>query len=136
MTNLAEEKKSTVIEELLGYISQTHSLKSKVLGGVLGDVCILYRLVEHVMPSILHNLPEAETSGYSFFHNDLSQHNNLVDEDTLKINAIIDWEYAGFYPAEFDYPFYLRKGPSVALGEEIGDTPKLLEFLNKLKICD
>ena len=43
----------------------------------------------------------------------------LVDETSLKINAIIDWEYAGFFPTEFDGKFYLRPGPSAALqGEE------------------
>ena len=31
-----------------------------------------------------------------FCHNDLSANNVIVDPKTLKIAAIIDWEYAGF----------------------------------------
>jgi len=133
MAELAEEQKATVMEELEGYIEQMHSLKSKVLGGVLGDVCIPFRLIDHVDLFIFHNLPEAETAEYVFCHNDLSQHNILVDKETLKINAIIDWEYAGFFPLEFDSPFYLRSGPSVAIGDEVDDTAKLLGFLRELE---
>ena len=47
--------------------------------------------------------------------NDLSQHNILVDEMTLKVNAIIDWE---FYSPELEGKFYLRPGPSVAFDGE------------------
>jgi len=133
MAELTEEEKATVIKELQGYINQMHSLRSKALGGVLGDVCIPFRLIQHVNPDVFHNLPEAETPEYVFCHNDLSQHNIIVDEETLKINAIIDWEYAGFFPTEFDSPFYLRKGPSVAIGDEVDDTDKLLEFFDALK---
>ena len=37
-----------------------------------------------------------------FCHNDFSTHNVIVNPSTLKVNAIIDWEYAGFYPVEFE----------------------------------
>lgn len=56
-----------------------------------------------------------------FCHNDLSMNNVIVDPGTLKIKAIIDWEYAGFYPSEFEFPFYQRLGPSVALESEADD---------------
>ncbi|KAI2368407.1 hypothetical protein LOY91_004520 [Ophidiomyces ophidiicola] len=41
-------------------------------------------------------------------HNDLSPHNILVDptDDSFPITAIIDWEYAGFFPAEFELPLW------------------------------
>lgn len=39
-------------------------------------------------------------------HDDLSQHNMVVDPQTLKIRAILDWEYAGFYPGYFEGPFW------------------------------
>ncbi|KAJ3494240.1 hypothetical protein NLG97_g4211 [Lecanicillium saksenae] len=75
------------------------------------------------------DLRHAPGDDYVFCHNDMSQHNVIVDPDTLKVKAIIDWEYAGFFPAYFDYPFYLRPGPSVALGGEFDDSQLLLEFL-------
>jgi len=40
----------------------------------------------------------------------VSQHNIVVDEKTLKITAILDWDYTGFYPMEFEGAFYKRPG--------------------------
>lgn len=67
-----------------------------------------------------------ETEDLVFCHNDLSTHNIIVDPETLKINAIIDWEYAGFYPKEFEGMFFKRPGPSVALKGEVDDENTLL----------
>ncbi|KAH6635196.1 phosphotransferase enzyme family-domain-containing protein [Chaetomium sp. MPI-SDFR-AT-0129] len=54
---------------------------------------------------------------YVFCHNDLHQNNILVDPSTLKITAILDWEYAGFYPAWVECPAacYTRLGDCVGL---------------------
>lgn len=65
---------------------------------------------------------------YVFCYNDLSQYNVIVNLDTLKINAVIDWEYAGFYPACFEWPFYTRLGPSIAGIDEVDDSFELLKF--------
>ena len=35
-------------------------------------------------------------------HNDLGQSNIFIDPNTNKIRAIIDWEYAGYYPPVFE----------------------------------
>lgn len=59
----------------------------------------------------------------------VSIQNTIVDPVSLKIRAIIDWEYAGFYPAFFEREFYNRLGPSVALDGEEDDTEKLQDFL-------
>ena len=64
-----------------------------------------------------------------FCHNDFSTHNTIVDPDTLKVNAIIDWEYAGFYPPEFEGMFFRRPGPSVALEGEANDEDLLLDIM-------
>jgi len=45
---------------------------------------------------------------FVFCHNDLGQHNILVDPDTFQITAIVDWEYAGYYPPESEYPLWLK----------------------------
>lgn len=50
----------------------------------------------------------AHNTDFVFCHNDLSQHNILVDPDTLEITAIIDWEFAGFYPEYFEYPLWKK----------------------------
>ncbi|KAJ5106051.1 hypothetical protein NUU61_003398 [Penicillium alfredii] len=66
---------------------------------------------------------------YNFCHNDLSQSNILVDPETLKIRAIIDWEYAGFFPKSFEGLFYKRMGPSVAFNGEPDDAAELLQSM-------
>lgn len=66
---------------------------------------------------------------FVFYHGDLSQHNIIVDPQTLKIRAIIDWEYAGYFPEYFEKAFYKRQGPSVALDGEVDDSAKLLQFM-------
>lgn len=43
---------------------------------------------------------------FVFCHNDLSQHNIFVDPGTFDITAIIDWEFAGFFPIKFEIPFW------------------------------
>ena len=39
-----------------------------------------------------------ETAEYIFQHGDLAAHNILIDEGTLEVKALIDWEYAGYFP--------------------------------------
>ena len=143
---LPEEKKAEVIEELEGYIKEMHALTSNVMGGLLGpdDPVILPYRIGDTLPedvAITQRYHKADSSGsqekkepFVFCHGDLSQHNVMVDEKTLKITAIIDWEYAGFFPVEFEAPFYLRPGPSVALEGEVDDVPNLLEMLEYWKL--
>ena len=53
-----------------------------------------------------------------------------VQHHTLKIKAIVDWEYVKFFPVYFEASFYKRPGPSSALSDgEVDDIPKLLQFL-------
>lgn len=81
-----------------------------------------------------YTLRPRETDELVFCHNDLSPSNIIVDPDTLKINAIIDWEYAGFYYESFESPFYRRNGPSVAIGDEVDDADELASILHGEKI--
>lgn len=39
-----------------------------------------------------------QTPDYTFQHGDLAAHNIMIDAATLKVKALIDWEYAGFFP--------------------------------------
>lgn len=70
-----------------------------------------------------------ESKDLVFCHNDLSTHNVIVDPETLKVKAIIDWEYAGFFPEEFEGMFFRRPGPSVALEGEFNDEKQLLDIM-------
>jgi hypothetical protein len=51
-----------------------------------------------------------ESEELVFCYNDLSTNKVIVDPETLKVNAIIDWEYAGFYPAQFEGKFFRGEG--------------------------
>ncbi|KAK0722279.1 hypothetical protein B0T26DRAFT_749700 [Lasiosphaeria miniovina] len=81
-------------------------------------------------------ITSSEHNDYVFCHNDLSQPNVVVDPETLKITAILDWEYAGFFPARFESPFYTRLGPSSAIDGEVDNAAELVDFLkSKSKIA-
>jgi Phosphotransferase enzyme family len=69
----------------------------------------------------------SETEEYSFSHNDLSQHNFLCDPKTGKIVAIIDWEFAGYYPDFFEAPLWLAPYYETKVDPE--EVKKLLDFL-------
>ncbi len=128
MADLQEEKKMKVKNEIEAHLVTLAQLKSTRVGGLSGIVIPPYRVtLETDIDTWI--LPESGTDDYVFCHNDLSQENVIVDPCTLKINAIIDWEYAGFFPPFFERPFYTRLGPSVAVGEETTDTVQLLDFL-------
>jgi aminoglycoside phosphotransferase (APT) family kinase protein len=133
LEQLPDEKKAPVIEELEGYVAQMRTIKSKVMGGFCGNVIVPHRVARARPHDQVLKLREAATPEFVLCHNDLGQKNVIVDETTLKVNAILDWEYAGFYPPEFEGAFYIRPGPSVALGEEVNDVPKLLEVLEYWK---
>jgi serine/threonine protein kinase len=128
MSSLPDDQKEIVTQELKGYIQTLHSLRGPRLGGVSGHMILPYRVLQKTFRDdwSLHSSSNAE---YAFCHNDLSQQNVIVDPETLKIAAIIDWEYAGFFPEEFDLPFYKRLGPSVAINGEEDDTDKFLGFI-------
>ena len=134
LAKLSEEKKPVVIAELQVYIEQMRGLTSTAMGRVTGDIVLPYRLGAVLSEDKIPTLREAPTPEFVMCHNDLSQHNIMVDETTLKITAILDWEYAGFYPKEFEGPYYLRPGPSVALEGEEDDVAKLLEVLEQWKV--
>src|SRR4051812_38759030 len=80
------------------------------------------------------NMKPRDSEDLVFCHNDLSTHNVIVDPETLKIKAIIDWEYAGFYPAEFEGMFFRRPGASVALKGEVNDEKLLRSIMYENEI--
>ena len=71
----------------------------------------------------------SESEDLVFNHGDFSTYNVIVDPLTLKVKAILDWEYAGFYPEQFEGNFFERVGPSVALGGEENDEGRLLDIM-------
>jgi len=67
------------------------------MGGFLGDVILPCRVGLAVDRDQVLEFREVTTEEFVLCHNDLGQHNIMVDEKNLKVNAILDWEYAGFF---------------------------------------
>lgn len=128
MADLSDEQKLIVCKELEHHQATLKTLRSSRLGGPSGIVIPPYRVLK-LAETERWSLRPSATDDYVFCHNDLSQQNVIVDPDSSKIKAIIDWEYAGFFPPEFDYPFYTRLGPSAAINGETDDSSALLQFL-------
>ncbi|KJZ72793.1 hypothetical protein HIM_07737 [Hirsutella minnesotensis 3608] len=129
MSELPEEQKAIVREELESQRAKLKTLKSCRLGGPSGIVIPPYRVLQRTETDHWCLRPSNQDE-YVFCHNDLSQQNVIVNQDTLEIRAIIDWEYAGFFPPRFEYPFYARLGPSSAINGEVDDSLDLLQFLH------
>ncbi|KAI0172213.1 kinase-like domain-containing protein [Hypoxylon sp. FL1284] len=77
---------------------------------------------------------------YQFQHGDLAAQNILVDPHTLHVKALIDWEYAGFFPpgmerwtGALDKETYVRRADDAAdaIAEFLAD--EYLECYNQWK---
>ncbi|KAF2241386.1 hypothetical protein BU26DRAFT_525217 [Trematosphaeria pertusa] len=112
----------------------------------------LHKLRHHTTGSIDANLPlippsrityrdkrsswsrkTSRLNDFVFCHNDLGQHNIFVDPDTFNITAIIDWEFAGYYTTEFEYPLWLS--PYNEQGTDHLQTDHLIKFLDDTSEC-
>jgi hypothetical protein len=51
-----------------------------------------------------------------------------VDPHTFEITAIIDWEFAGYFPEEFEYPLWLKTYKDQ--GQDHLQTDHLIRFLD------
>ncbi|KAK5996906.1 hypothetical protein PT974_02253 [Cladobotryum mycophilum] len=128
MATLGPEERKVVEAELEGYIKTLRRLKSSEWGGPTGIVVPPYRLMVKIFRQEWRMKPR-ESEDLVFCHNDFSAHNVIVDPTTLKVKAVIDWEYAGFFPEEFEGMFFRRPGPSTTLEGEENDEDKLLKIL-------
>ncbi|ATY65472.1 kinase-like domain [Cordyceps militaris] len=133
MEELDEGGKKIVEKELNQHMETLQRLKSSTWGGPGGKVLPPWRILKN-SDRRPWKLKQREEGDLVFCHNDLSAYNVIVDPETLKIRAIIDWEYAGYYTPEFEQKYFKRKGPSVALDGEIDDTEKLTKILARYKI--
>ncbi|KAK4896758.1 hypothetical protein LTR27_005352 [Elasticomyces elasticus] len=83
--------------------------RSRRLGGLnTTEQLILPWLVKtnYEFRSTWRRIPEAEEPDFVLCHNDLGQHNIFIDPKTYAITCIIDWEYSGWYPAEWELPLW------------------------------
>lgn len=132
MYKLPDAQKRFVKHDLVYYLAELRALRSTRLGNAVG-VIPPYRVMR-ATGEVSWNLRPSSRREYVFCHNDLGQQNILVDPRTLKIKAILDWEYAGYFPAAFEGAFYNRVGPSIAVQGERDDVQELIGFLQSRKV--
>ncbi len=110
-------------------LPQLQSLKSTTSGSLMGAVIPPPR----IMPDTERTnwpIKTARTPIFTFCHNDLGQHNILMNPDSLEVQAVIDWEFSGFYPSEFEAPLWLKATYEPGYREIDADkTERLLRFL-------
>ncbi|TGO39749.1 hypothetical protein BHYA_0048g00140 [Botrytis hyacinthi] len=94
MADLSESQKEVVKIEIETHLTTMHNLTSRKIGGPSGIIIPPCRTLRKIDDQMWN--PPAKDDAYVFCHMDLSQHNIIVDPVTLKIKAIIDFEYSGF----------------------------------------
>ncbi|KAK8932717.1 hypothetical protein H634G_07036 [Metarhizium anisopliae BRIP 53293] len=133
MSWLDEGQREVVAKELRIHMKALSNLKHHIWGGPSGLVMPPYRIMQYSDGRSWKMKPRRENN-LVFCHNDLSTNNVIVDPRTLKIKAIINWEYAGYYPQRFESAFFQRLGPSIALKGEVDDTEWLHDILSEERI--
>ncbi|KAJ4525226.1 hypothetical protein HRR83_000903 [Exophiala dermatitidis] len=107
-------------------LPQLKLLKSHTYGTIDGAVLPPRRVFDNY-PGRQWFPRKSKEEEYHFTHNDLSQHNFLCDRHTGEVIAVIDWEFAGFYPGYFEAPLWRASYDEIEDDEdEIG---QLLHFL-------
>ncbi|KAL9125970.1 MAG: hypothetical protein Q9217_004900 [Psora testacea] len=107
-------------------LPQLHTLKSRRIGSLIGFVIPPTRVIERDNREFWLNKSSSKDQ-YVFCHNDLAQHNIMVDPETLQVVAILDWESSGFYPPDFEAPLWLR--PYYERVDDAAEIDRLIEFL-------
>lgn len=88
-------------------LPQLRSLRSTAIGGLSGHI-IVPEAVRNAAPPVKWSPTTSTSTPLVFCHNDLYPHNILVDPRTYEVTAILDWEYSGFYPPQFEQPLWRR----------------------------
>ncbi|KAJ5109907.1 hypothetical protein N7532_002552 [Penicillium argentinense] len=128
---LDSHQKLSIANELHSYLSQLRKLKGDYIGAIgrgqaiIGQISSLeggpfdseQQFNEFILGDIVKSAPKIlrhyakyalmDNHDIVFTHSDLSPRNILVDGG--RVTAIIDWEYAGWYPEHWEYIQALRQ---------------------------
>ncbi|KAJ6007421.1 hypothetical protein N7540_011397 [Penicillium herquei] len=127
---LNEDEKKSIADELCSYINQLRALKGDYIGAlnrgkaIIGQISSLeggpfdteQQFNDFILGDIVRLAPKIlrehcrfalyDNHEIVFTHGDLALRNILVDGG--HVTAILDWEYAGWYPEYWDYILALR----------------------------
>ncbi|KAJ6036046.1 hypothetical protein N7540_000325 [Penicillium herquei] len=97
MDNLPEEQKQQMWPEIEQHLATLRAIKPSITGGPSALATPPWRALYKTRHDVLRK--QIKAPEYVFCHNDFAQHNIMVHPETLKIVALIHWEYSGFWPA-------------------------------------
>jgi aminoglycoside phosphotransferase len=133
MDKLCPEDQAVVMKEVESHIQALQNLRSTRTGGPSGLVCPPQRGTQYFPKGTPWSVRSSPGFDFVFCHCDLSQSNIMVDPETLKIEGIIDWEYAGYWPAFFESPFFRNPRPSGAQFRDEAGNCQFIDFLHGSK---
>ncbi|KAL6716766.1 hypothetical protein ACLMJK_006334 [Lecanora helva] len=87
-------------------LPQLKSLESSTMGALIGGIILPNRNISYSSDQGPSSVGSESEQLFTFCHNDLAQHNIMMDPDSLQVVAIIDWEGSGFYNADFELPLW------------------------------
>jgi aminoglycoside phosphotransferase (APT) family kinase protein len=131
--NMLDESKSSIVEQLIGYIHELRQLKGESISSASGSPTFMYIFdspvdkvlhssseFHHLLTTRVYRLPgmfrEAyvnfirsrfnDNSRLVFTHADLADRNIVVQDG--RITGILDWEWAGFYPEHWEFVTFVK----------------------------
>jgi hypothetical protein len=130
MKELSLEEQRKVIPQIRHYLQELRNIHSDKLGGPCGLAFPPQAVV--CRPNGCKPWCQIDTSTSTsklvFCHRDISQSNIYVHPVSLKVIAIGDWEYGGFYPESHELPFYESPKKSGVQVTTISGMAEIKEF--------
>ncbi|KAK4686802.1 hypothetical protein P7C73_g3323, partial [Tremellales sp. Uapishka_1] len=116
--------------QLEGYVAQLKTLTSPTLRSFTKLTQFPFH-IHYNRPLLSRAKFKENVEPYVLCHGDLAWHNVLVHPETYKVLAIIDWEFAGFYPPVVEGSFWKEGTYKYATGE---GPDEVVEKLNQLAL--
>lgn len=91
-----------VCKQLDAYVKELETHRSSKIRGFGVDVCLPAYIKDLENPYEVQRYVDVGGEPFVLCHGDLHRGNVIVDPETMTIKAVIDWEYAGYYPAIID----------------------------------
>jgi aminoglycoside phosphotransferase len=129
VNDLEPTEQALVTKEVESYVAVLRSLRSDRPGGPTGIMCPLPRILQHFPVGTVWVPKKSPESEYGFCHCDLGWSNIIIDNDSPRVRAIIDWEYAGYWPEFFELPYYHDPRPTGAQFTDAEECDWMTEFL-------
>lgn len=131
MRDLKPEEQLEVMPQIRKCLQMLRGLRSARLGGPSGIIFPPQAIVSRPDGPKSWSQANISTSDLVFCHRDLSRSNIFFHPTTLRLVAIGDWEYGGFYPESLELPFFERSEKSGVQVKKISGIKEIKEFWEK-----